>query len=109
MVNEEICDLLNRKSRTVDLAFQRVQEPIVQEISSLAILADQLIKDIQSAKIVKVREPLTHVINSIALVVHANWKLKTKRRESLSHILTHLTLDCAKTKSSPQLSCSAMI
>lgn len=109
MVNEEICDLLNRKSRTVDLAFQRVQEPIVQEISSLAILADRLFKDIQSAKIVKAREPLTLVIKSIALVAHANWKLKIKRRESLSHILTHLTLDYAKTKSSPQLSCSAMI
>lgn len=85
-MNEEICDLLNRKSRTVDLA-------------SLAILADRLFKDNQSAKIVKAREPLTLVINSIALVVHANWKLKTKRRESL----THLTLDYAKTKSSPQL------
>lgn len=99
MVNEEICDLLNRKSRTVDLAFQRVQEPIFQEIYSLAILADRLFKDNQSAKIVKAREPLTLVMNSIALVVHANWKLKTKRRESL----THLTLDYAKTKSSPQL------
>ena len=45
MVNEENCDLLNRKSRTVDLAFQRVQEPIVQEISSFAILADRLFKE----------------------------------------------------------------
>ena len=75
MVNEEIWDLLNRKSRTVDLAFQRVQEPIVQGLSSLVILADRLLKDIRSAKTVNARETLTHVIDSIALFGHANWKL----------------------------------
>lgn len=81
MVNEEIWDLLNRKSRTVDLAFQYVQEPIVQGLSQLAILADRLLKDIQSAKILKAGKPLTHVIDSIALVAHADWTLKIKRRE----------------------------
>ena len=81
MVNEEIWDLLNRKSRTVDLAFQRVQEPIVQRFSSLVILADRLLKDIRSAKTVNARETLTHVIDSIAFFGHANWKLNIKRRE----------------------------
>ena len=81
MVNEEIWDLLNRKSRTVDLAFQRVKEPIVQGLSSLVILADRLLKDIRSAKTVNARETLTHVIDSIALFGHANWKLNIKRRE----------------------------
>lgn len=33
MVNKEIWDLLNRNSRAVDLAFQCVQEPIVQGLS----------------------------------------------------------------------------
>ena len=81
MVNEEIWDLLNRKSGTVDLAFQRVQEPIFQGLSSLVILADRLLKDIWSAKTVNARETLTHVIDSIAFFGHANWKLNIKRRE----------------------------
>ena len=80
-MNEEIWDLLNRKRGTVDLAFQRVQEPIVQGLSSLVILADRLLKDIQSAKTVNARETLTHVIDSIALFGHANWTLNIKRRE----------------------------
>ena len=37
MVNEEIWDLLSRKNRSVDLAFQRVQEPLVHGLSSLII------------------------------------------------------------------------
>ena len=52
MVNEEIWDLLSRKNRSVDLAFQRVQEPFIHGLSSLTILADRLFKDIQSAKTV---------------------------------------------------------
>ena len=45
LVNEEIWDLMARKTKTVDLAFQKVQEPLVQGLSALTILADQLIKD----------------------------------------------------------------
>ena len=36
-VNEEIWDLLSRKNRTVHLAFQRVQEPLIHGLSSLTI------------------------------------------------------------------------
>jgi len=38
LVNEEIWDLLSRKNRTVDLAFQRVQEPVIHGLSSLSKL-----------------------------------------------------------------------
>ena len=65
MVNEEIWDLLSRKNRSVDLAFQRVQEPLIHGLSSLTILADRLFKDIQSTKTVDAWEILTHVMDSI--------------------------------------------
>ena len=81
MVNEEIWDLLSRKNRSVDLAFQRVQEPLVHGLSSLTNLADRLFKDIQSTKTVDAWETLTHVLDSIALFGHANWKLNMARRE----------------------------
>ena len=81
LVNEEIWDLLSRKNRTVDLAFQRVQEPVIHGLSSRSILPDRLFKDIQSAKTVNAREILMHVMDSIALFGHANWKLNMKRRE----------------------------
>ena len=81
MVNEEIWDLLSRKNRSVDLAFQRIQEPLIHGLSSITILADQLFKDIQSTKTADARETLTHVLDSIALFGHANWKLNMKRRE----------------------------
>ena len=81
MVNEEIWDLLSRKYRSVDLAFQHVQEPLIHGLSSLTILADRLFKNIQSAKTMDARETLTHVLDSIALFGHANWKINTKRRE----------------------------
>ena len=44
-VNEEIWDLLSRRAKTVDLAFQRVQDTLTQGLSSLALLADKLAKD----------------------------------------------------------------
>ena len=44
MVNEEIWELLSRKNRSVDLAFQPVQEPLIHGLSSLTILADRLFK-----------------------------------------------------------------
>ena len=46
MINEEIWDLLPRKSRAVDLAFQRVHELLLQGISALTNLAGKLVKDI---------------------------------------------------------------
>ena len=78
MVNEEIWDLLSRKNRSVDLAFQRVQEPLIHGLSSLTILAYWLFKDIQSAQTVDAWETLTHVMDSIALFAHANWELNMK-------------------------------
>ena len=39
-VNEEIWDLLSRKSRTVDLGFQKVQGLFMQGLSTLTILAE---------------------------------------------------------------------
>ena len=81
LVNEELWDLLTRKNRSVDLAFQHVQEPIINGLSSLSILADRLFKDVHSVKTVNVREILTHVMDSIALFGHANWKLNMKRKE----------------------------
>ena len=44
VINEEIWDLLHRRSRSVDLAFQHVQETLTQGISSIALLADKLAK-----------------------------------------------------------------
>ena len=47
-VNEEIWDLLCRRAKTVDLAFQRVQDTLTQGLSSLALLADKLANDAQT-------------------------------------------------------------
>ena len=80
-VNEEIWDLLPRRSRTVDLAFQRVQEPLVQGLSALSILGDQLVKDLHAGKTLNTRQILDHVMDSIALLANANFKLNMARRE----------------------------
>jgi len=80
-VNEEIWDLLSRRSRTVDLAFQRVQEPLVQGLSALSSLSGQLVKDIHAGKTPKTRQILDQIMDSIALLSNANFKLNTKRRE----------------------------
>ena len=76
-INEEVWDLLPRRSRTVDLAFQKIQEFLVQGLSSLSILGDQLVKDLQTRKPTNVRQ----LLDSIALVANANYKLNMKRRE----------------------------
>ena len=47
-VNKEIWGLLSRRAKTVDLAFQRVQDTLTQGLSSLALLADKLAKDAQT-------------------------------------------------------------
>ena len=75
MMNEEIWDLLPRKSRTVDLAFQRVQEPLLQGISALTKVAGKLVKDINDGK------TLDTVMDSVAMLGNTNWKLNMKQRE----------------------------
>ena len=80
-VNEEIWDLLSRKTRTVDLAFQRVQEPLLQGMSALTNLAGKLVKDITDGKMPDTRHVLDHVMDSVALLGNTNWKLNMKRRE----------------------------
>lgn len=81
MVNEEIWDLLPRKSRAVDLAFQRVQEPLLQGISALTKLAGKLVNDINDGKTPDTRQMLDHVMDSVAMLGNTNWKLNMKRRE----------------------------
>ena len=81
IVNEEIWDFLPRKSRTVDLAFQRVQEPLLQGISALTKLAGKLVKDINDGKTPDTRHVLDHVMDSVAMLGNTNWKLNMKRRE----------------------------
>ena len=56
LVNEEIWDSLPRRSKSVDLAFQQVQETLTQSISSLALLADKLAKGVQSNQMPSMRE-----------------------------------------------------
>ena len=81
MVNEEIWDLLPRKSRAVDLAFQRVQEPLLQGISALTKLAGKLVKDINDGITPDTRHVLDHVMDSVAMLGNTNWKRNMKRRE----------------------------
>ena len=61
----------------MDLVFQHVQELLIHGLSSLAILANWLFKDIQSVKAVN----LGMHNASIALFRLANWKLHMKQRE----------------------------
>ena len=81
MVNEEIWDLLPRKSGTVDLAFQRVQEPLLQGISALTKLAGKLVKDINDGKTLDTWHVLDYVMDSVAMLGNTNWKLNMKQRE----------------------------
>ena len=80
-ITAEVWNLLPRRSKTVDLAFQKVQELLVQGLSSLSLLGDQLVKDLQTGKPTDVRQVLDQVMDSIALVANANHKLNMKRRE----------------------------
>ena len=63
-VNEEIWDLLPRRARSVDLAFQRVQEALIPGLSSLAMLANKLAKNAKNSKTIDVAEILNHVIGA---------------------------------------------
>jgi hypothetical protein len=81
MVNGEIWDLLSRKSRTVDLGFQKVQGPFMQGLSTLTILADRLLKDVKNSKNTNIRDVLQQLMDGIVLLGNANWNLIMKRRE----------------------------
>lgn len=47
-VNEEVWDLLPHRSRTVDLAFQKVQELFLPSLSALCTWSGKLVSSIQS-------------------------------------------------------------
>ncbi|CAH3127686.1 unnamed protein product [Porites lobata] len=59
----------------------RVQEPLVQGLPALSILGDQLVKDLHAGKTLNTRQILDHVMDSIALLANANFKLNMARRE----------------------------
>lgn len=81
-IEEKIAGLVNN-ILTGELSQDSVKErgEKYHGLSSLTILVDRLFKDIQSTKTVDARETLTHMMDSIALFGHANWKLNMKRKE----------------------------
>ena len=74
-VNEEVWDLLPHRSRTVDLAFQKVQKFLLPGLSALCSLSGKLVSSIQSG------DTLTVIMDSIALLCNTHHKLNMKRRE----------------------------
>ena len=72
---------MSRKNKSIDLAFQKVQEPLVEGLSALAILSDSLVKDVQSSKTTNTREVLNQVMDAIVILGNASWRLNMKRRE----------------------------
>ena len=72
---------MSRKKKSIDLAFQKVQEPLVEGLSALAILSDHLVKEVQSSKTTNTREVLNQVMDAIAILANANWRLNMKRQE----------------------------
>ena len=86
-INEEIWDVVSRKNKSIDLAFQKVQEPLVEGLSALAILSDCLVKDVQSSKTTNTREVLNQVMDAVAILGNANWRLNMKRREIIKREL----------------------
>jgi hypothetical protein len=105
MVNEEILDLLSRKSRTVDLGFQKVQGPFMQGLSTLTILADRLLKDVKNRKNTNIRDVLQQLMDGIVLLGNANWNLIMKRREFIKSDLNppYTRLCKEDTKPTPKL------
>ena len=73
--------MLSRDTRSVDLAFQRVQEPLLQGLSALTNLAGKLVKDITDGKTLDTRQMLDDVMDSVALLSNTNWKLNMGHRE----------------------------
>ena len=100
-INEEVWDLLPRRSKTVDLAFQKVQELLVQGLSSLSLLGDQLAKDMQTGKPTNVRQVLDQVMDSIALVampiINLIWNLNPPYTRLCKELSKHLN-DMAEAK-----------
>ena len=92
-VNEEIWDLLSRRAKTFDLAFQRVQNTLTQGLSSLALLADTLANDTQTNSTICTKGVLQHVMDSLVLISKVNLSLNMKRRE-----LSKLDLESPFTK-----------
>ena len=82
-------------SRSVDLAFQGVQVPLLQGLSAKTNLAGKLVKDITDRKTPDTRQELYHVIDSVALLSNTNWKLNMRRRELINPDL-NLTLNFNK-------------
>ena len=80
-VNEEVSDLLPRRSRTVDLAFQKVQEVLLPGLSALCALSGKLIVSINSGETPNTRETLKTIMDSVALLCNTHHKLNMKRRE----------------------------
>lgn len=74
-------DLLPRKSRSVDLAFQAVQATMLQGTVSLTNLVGSLVTSITNGDMPNTRDVLNHVMDNVALLGNANWKLNMKRRE----------------------------
>ena len=86
---------MSRKNKSIDLAFKKVQEPLVEGLSALAILSDCLVKDVQSSKTTNTREVLNQVMDAVAILGNANWRLKMKRREIIKPELNrHYTRLC---------------
>ena len=72
---------MSRKNKTIDLAFQKAQESLVEGLSALAILSDRLVKDVQSSKTTNTREVLNQVMDAIAMLGNASRRLNMKRRK----------------------------
>ena len=89
---------MSRKNKPIDLAFQKVQEPLVEGLSALALLSDRLVKDVQSFKTTNRREVLNQVMDAIAILGNANWRLNMKRREIVKPEITRLTQGFVKRK-----------
>ena len=56
-------------------------DTLTQGISSIALLADKLAKDVQDKQTLNMTDIMQHVMDSLVLVTHANWSLNMKRRE----------------------------
>ena len=80
-VNEEVWNLLQCRSRTVDLAFQKVQEVLLPGRSALCALSRKLIVSINSGETPNTRETLKTIMDSVALLCNTHHKLNMKRRE----------------------------
>ena len=74
----------------MDLAFQQVQEPLLQGISALTNLAGKFVKDVTDGEPPNTRDVLNHMMDSVAMLGNTNWKLNMKRRELIKPELNPL-------------------